>query len=133
MLSTTKVEIMSETNIQFVHASHLGTTVAVRQVEGGVVVGMSFSHKESPSGRTNFEQFSRRKGRSITTARVNAMDPKSDFSTLPYTIFVATDKDAKECTKAAGDLLHGIEHSVDNSYTLQLDNDELFDKIVNLI
>lgn len=122
-------------SIEYVHASALGTTVAIVPVEGGLGIAMAFSHKESPSGRRNFEQFSRAKGRSITAARAAAA---ANGANPPYTALVETGVDARAAIKVVGNFLHDLidnagDTPVQRRRSAQFNNNILFNTIVDII
>lgn len=128
-MSKTKVK---PDDIEFVHQPLLGISGAIVRSEAGVFsVAFSFSHKQGPTGKQNFEQFSRAKGRALCEGRARAVGRTSQE--LPYTFSFSCDEDLREVAKAVKTLLVAIqdnnESTVNSPRTEQMENGAVFQYI----
>lgn len=87
-------------NVRFIHDSQFGFTLGYKTTKVGnitrVVGCVSFAHKPTRSGKQKPEMFSRKKGRSIVTERIEAYEYMTDPANstdkptnLPPNMFVA--------------------------------------------
>lgn len=133
MTTDTKSEVVfaNDLNGNFVHCSQLGVSVAYAVEGDDLHLALAFAHKLSPRSKELFEQFSKKKGRSVTMMRLNA---HINGAPVPYAVTVPLNgtnpDDIGGMIKKTLLDISNVENCTRLNYEDQIDNDEVLEALV---